>query len=358
MCRAIIAGRKPTESNVMAEKKSVKFVNLALQGGGSHGAYTWGVLDRLLEEESIDIEAVSGTSAGAINAVALAHGYATGGRAGAKDALKTLWHKVAELGEGAPWLRTPWDKALKSFNLDFNPGFLAFDLMSRMLSPYQVNPFAINPLRDVLDEMIDWEAVRKTKEFKIFLSATNVRTGRVKIFEQAQLTTDMVLASTCLPLVFQAVEIDGEAYWDGGYMGNPALFPLFYSSQSRDIIIVEINPLERPGVPKTSREIIDRINEISFNGSLLQELRMVEFVTRLLDDNKLDSEKYHRMLIHMISNEDELRALGAASKFNADTDFIKHLHGIGVRTADKWLTENGGKLGKTSSVDLAKLVSG
>jgi NTE family protein len=342
----------------VAKKQSVKFVNLALQGGGSHGAYTWGVLDRLLDEHDIDIEAVSGTSAGALNAVALAHGYATGGRDGARKTLRELWRRVGMLGEGAPWLRSPWERTAKNFSLDFNPGFLAFDLMSRMLSPYQTNPFAINPLRDVIDDLIDWNAVRSTKEFKIFLSATNVRTGRVKIFEQAHLTTDMVLASTCLPLMFQAIEIDGEAYWDGGYMGNPALFPLFYASQSRDIIIVEINPLERPGVPKTAREIIDRINEISFNGSLLQELRMVEFVTRLLDDNKIDPERYHRMLIHMIANEDELRALGAASKMNADAEFIAHLYDIGHRAADSWLKAHGGKIGKSSSVDLAKLVSG
>ncbi len=349
---------KPKSKPQIRIQSGVKFINLALQGGGSHGAYTWGVLDRLLQDERLDIEAVSGTSAGALNAVALAHGYATGGRKGARQTLRTLWEQVGKLGETSPWLNMPWDSMMKNLSLDFNPGFLAFDLMTRMLSPYQTNPLNINPLRQLVDDLIDWDAVRATKEFKIFLSATNVRTGRVKIFEQASLTTDMVLASACLPLVFQAIEIDGEAYWDGGYMGNPALFPLFYASQSRDIVIVEINPLERPGVPKSARDIIDRINEISFNGSLLQELRMVEFVTRLVDDSKLDPEKYRRMLIHMISNDVEIRALGASSKFNADAEFIDRLYHIGYRAADSWVHANIDHLGQKSSVDLAALVSG
>jgi NTE family protein len=338
--------------------KPVRYINLALQGGGSHGAFTWGVLDRLLEEETIDIEAVSGTSAGAVNAVALASGYATGGRSEARKKLAAVWRRIAD--------SNPFNVVTGSLNSLFggwfgamyNPAMATMDMMSKALSPYQFNPGNINALRDVLDDLIDWRAVQTTPEFKLFLSATNVRTGRVKIFEQAEITADEVLASACLPQLFQAVEIKGEFYWDGGYVGNPALFPLYYATQSSDLLIVEINPLLRPDVPRTTRDIADRINEISFNSALLQDLRALEFVTRLLDDNKLDGERYRRMLVHMIATPDEVTRLGASTKSTTDMPFLQRLHDWGYTEADSWLRDNQQHLGVRSSVDLHKLVNG
>lgn len=337
-----------------AKAFKLRYINLALQGGGSHGAFTWGVLDRLLEDETIDIEAVSGTSAGAMNAVALASGYATGGRAGARKALAELWGRI---GNANPYryFSGPWDDVL---GFDYNPMFLAMETMSRFLSPYQFNPANINVLRDIIDDLIDWGAVRTTKEFKLFLSATNVRTGRVKVFEQGEICPDHVMASACLPQLFQAVEIAGEHYWDGGYMGNPALFPLYYATQSRDILIVEINPMQRPELPKTAREIADRIDEISFNSSLIQDLRAIEFVTRLLDDNKLDEKHYRRMLVHMIETNEEIMNLGPSSKYNTSSDFLEKLRRIGYQSCDTWITNHAHHLGEKSSIDLRKLVSG
>ncbi len=331
-----------------------RYINLALQGGGSHGAFTWGVLDRLLEEESIDIEAVSGTSAGAMNAIALASGYATGGRTGAKAKLAELWAKIAAAN---PWrlLDNPWSQAI---GFDFSPMKLAMESLSRWCSPYEFNPGNVNIVRDLIDDIIDWPAVRTSAEFKLFLSATNVRTGRVKIFEQENICADRVMASACLPQLFQAVEIEGEAYWDGGYMGNPALFPLYYATQSRDILIVEINPLRREDVPKTAREIAERVKEISFNSSLMQDLRAIEFVTRLLDDHKLDQSRYRRMLVHMIQTTDEIMNMGSATKSDTSERFLKQLHEIGYSTADTWLAEKSHFLGKESSVDLHSLVNG
>ncbi len=337
-----------------AKQKELRYINLALQGGGSHGAFTWGVLDRLLDEESIDIEAVSGTSAGAMNAVALASGYAGGGRAGAKATLAALWTRI---GNANPYryFEGPWDSVL---GFEYNPMFLAMETMSRFLSPYQFNPGNINVLRDIIDDLIDWKAVRSTKEFKLFLSATNVRTGRVRVFEQEEICPDRVMASACLPQLFQAVEIQGEHYWDGGYMGNPALFPLYYATQSRDILIVEINPMQRPELPTTSREIADRIDEISFNSSLIQDLRSIEFVTRLLDENKLDEKRYRRMLVHMIETNAEIMNLGPSSKYNTSSAFLQKLRAIGHSAAETWISNHAHDLGKKSSVDLHKLVNG
>jgi NTE family protein len=337
---------------------SPKFINLALQGGGSHGAFTWGVLDRLLEEETIDIEAVSGTSAGAVNAVVLASGYATGGAAAAKAGLAALWHRIAE--------SNPFNAVTDSLNgfsgglygQLFNPMSMAMDMMSQMFSPYQFNPGNINQLRDILNDLVDWKAVQATHEFKLFLSATNVRSGRIKIFEQAEIGVDEVLASACLPHLFQAVEIKGEAYWDGGYMGNPPLFPLYYATQSDDLLIVEINPLHRADIPRTAQEIENRIDEITFSSSLLQELRALEFVTRLLDDNKLDRKRYRRMLVHMIPTDDKVARLGASTKSNTDLPFLQKLHDWGYKAADDWLRDNHQHLGVRSSVDLHKLVNG
>ena len=274
---------------------AVKCVNLALQGGSAHGAFTWGVLDRLLEEPRIEAEGVSATSAGAMNAAVMAHGLTTGGRKGAREALEEFWHGVARVSVPFAALQL-------------------FEVMSRFLSPYQLNPFNYNPLRQLIRQVIDFEQLRRRSAIKLFLSATNVRTGKIKVFTDKEITADCVLASACLPFLYQAVEIDGEHYWDGGYMGNPALFPLIYSCHSRDILIVHVNPVERPGKPTSAHEIANRVNEISFNSSLMRELRAVAFVTKLIDDGKLSQGDAKRMLIHSVCADDVMRGLGATSK--------------------------------------------
>jgi NTE family protein len=258
---------KPPSRRSRAGISEVKCVNLALQGGSAHGAFTWGVLDRLLEEPLIEVEGISATSAGAMNAAVMAHGLTVAGRKGAREALEEFWDGVARVT--AP---------LEALQL--------FEVASRFLSPYELNPFNYNPLRQLI-RFIDFERLRQGSAIKLFVSATNVRTGKIKVFTDKEITADCVLASACLPFVYQAVEIDGEHYWDGGYMGNPALFPLIYSCQSRDILIVHVNPLERPDKPMSAREIMNRVNEISFNSSLMREMRAVAFVTKLIDDGKL-----------------------------------------------------------------------
>src|SRR5687768_14698939 len=308
----IVRARRP------AAATATKTINLALQGGGAHGAFAWGVLDRLLEDERVAFEGVSATSAGAANAAVLAYGLSVGGREGARKALKMFWRRIARSAIFSPLQPSAWDRLTHNHALESSPAFLAFDVLSRLFSPYQLNPLNINPLRSVLEQVVDFERIRKDCAVKLFLSATNVRTCKVKVFTGDEITVDAVLASACLPFMFQAVEIDGEHYWDGGYMGNPALFPLIYNCGSADVVVVHINPAERPEVPKTARDIMNRINEISFNSSLMREMRAVSFITRLIDEEKLDRGEAKRLYLHSIEAEDFMRGLGVASKMNAD----------------------------------------
>ena len=327
-------------------------VNLALQGGGAHGAFTWGVLDRLLEDGRIAIEAISGTSAGAVNAVVMTNGFMTGGRDGARQALQDFWHQLARLGAASPIQRSPIDIWLGNYSLDHNPAFLYFDALSRMVSPYESNPANLNPLKDLLEREVDFERVQCCKDFKLFISATNVHTGRVRVFTGNEIDAQAVMASSCLPLLFQAVEIDGVPYWDGGFMGNPVLFPFFYHCDSNDIMLVQVNPLERRETPKTAREIKNRMDEITFNAALTKELRAIEFVSRLLETENLDPDRYKRVFMHVIDATDELAPLSASSKMNAEWDFFLHLQTIGRRTADQWLADHFDSLGKRSTFDL------
>lgn len=332
-----------------------KPINLALQGGGAHGAYTWGVLDRLLEDGRTEIEAISGTSAGAMNAVVLAGGLMTGGREGARRALADFWQAVSRHAWWSPLRRTPLDVIAGNWNLDHSPGYVFFDLLSRFVSPYEANPLNLNPLRDLISAQVDFERVRSCDRVKLFISATSVRTGRVKVFGCEDLSLDAVMASACLPFLFQAVEIDGEHYWDGGYMGNPVLSPFIYNCTSNDVVIVQINPLQRAQTPRTAREILNRVNEITFNASLMRELRAIDFVTRLLDEGSLDRNRYKRMLIHRIDAEADLEPLNASSKLNAEWPFLLHLRDIGRRAADEWLNRNFERLGQSSSIDIRSL---
>ena len=330
----------------------VKSVELALQGGGAHGAFTWGVLDRLLADDRLAIEGISGTSAGAMNAVVLAAGMTEGGRPGARTALEEFWRAVSDAARWSPLRRTPLDKLTGSWSLDSSPAFILFDLMSRMVSPYDVNPMDINPLRDLLRALVDFDAVRRCDRVKLFINATNVRSGKVRVFRNAEIDAEVVLASACLPFLFQAVEIDGEAYWDGGYMGNPTLYPLVEDCDAEDMIIVQINPVYRPDVPRTARDIMNRLNEISFNSTLIKEVRAVHQIAKLVEAHELDAGSYKTMRIHRIHANDEMLDLGVSSKMNAEWAFLEHLHDIGVETADRWLAANYGHIGTRSTEDL------
>ena len=336
-----------------------KPVNIALQGGGAHGAFAWGVLDKLLEDGRLSIEAMSATSAGAMNAVVMAHGISIGGVTGAREKLSEFWHEISLAGQRySPVQTMPWEKALAAFGFrqETSPAFMAFQAMTHLFSPYQLNPFNFNPLKDVLEKVVDFDDLCKCPETtRIFLSATNVRTGKIKVFQNSELTSNAVLASACLPYVFQAVEIDGEAYWDGGFMGNPAIFPLIYNGGPRDVIIVHINPIERKKLPTSSPEIFDRINEISFNSSLMREMRAIEFVTRLIDEAALDATKYKRMLVHSIRDDAEMAQLGVATKLNPDWAFLCRLRDVGRIRAAEWLDKHFDKVGNDSSVDLAEM---
>ncbi len=335
-----------------------KLVNLALQGGGAHGAFTWGVLDRILEDGKLAIAGVSGTSAGAINAVALADGYTRAGPEGAREALDGFWRTMSEGAKSSPLRRAPYDVLTGYWGLDHNPVYHFMDSLSRVASPYQLNSTNINPLRELLEKSIDFDMVRKCTAFKLYVSATNVETGKVKVFPRAELTADMVMASACLPTLYQAVEIDGVPYWDGGYMGNPALFPFHGQTGTDDIVVIQINPIERKGVPRTAQEIQNRMNEISFNGSLLKELRAIDFVDRLIREGKLSADDYRQVRVHVIENQADLKPLGVSSKMNTEWAFLTMLRDLGRDTASSWLDETVASIGEQSTVDLREMFQG
>ncbi len=335
-----------------------KRISLALQGGGALGAYTWGALDRLLEDERIEFAAASGTSAGAMCAVVLADGLHQGGREGARAKLRSFWENVAKAGEASPYRRTP----MMAFLNAFKPGWAAesylalwADVAAKFASPYDFNPLNINPLKDVLNELVDFERVRACDKMQLFIAATNVETGRVRVFEHGELTADHVMASACLPQLFQAVDIDGAFYWDGGYTGNPALFPLFGVEDTRDIVIVQTHPIERPGLPRTATDITARINEINFNANLLSELRAIDFVARLMDESRLPAGRYRKMLVHNVSEGQALTPLGVGVDLNTDISFFTDLFDTGRAAADRWLTAHFDALGERSTVDLGAM---
>ena len=330
----------------------IKRINLALQGGGAHGAYTWGVLDRLLDEDRLEVEAISGTSAGAMNAAVFADGMGRGGREEARRALDNFWTNISQAAQAGPLQPTPFDRFAGGWNLDHSAAFLAFDMLTRMVSPYQLNPMNLNPLRGVLGRSIDFRRLEGCRAVKLFISATNVKTGKVRVFQSGEITAEALLASACLPFLFQAVTVDGDPYWDGGYMGNPAIFPLIYGTQSQDVVIVQINPLGCDRVPTTAAEIMNRVNEISFNSSLMREMRAISFVTDLIDEQKLDSNSYKRINVHWIEAEKQMRGLGVSSKLNARMDFLLHLKAIGRKAADDWLAGHFDHIGHRSTIDI------
>lgn len=330
----------------------IKRINLALQGGGAHGAYTWGVLDRLLEDERIEVEAISGTSAGAMNAAVFADGMGRGGRDEARRALDGFWGNISQAAQTGPLQPSPFDQYASGWNLDHSAAFVAFDMLTRMLSPYQLNPMNLNPLRGALEKSVDFDRLEGCRRVKLFISATNVKSGKVRVFKSGEITPDVLLASACLPFLFQAVTIDGEPYWDGGYMGNPAIFPLIYGSETQDVVIVQINPLGCDRVPTTATEIMNRVNEISFNSSLMREMRAISFVTDLVDEGKLDSNTYKRINVHWIEAEQQMKGLGVSSKLNARMEFLLHLKTIGRRAADEWIGAHFDAIGQRSTIDI------
>mgnify|MGYP002620113226 FL=1 len=331
-------------------------IDLALQGGGSHGAFTWGVLDRLLEDTRFKIDGISGTSAGAMNAAVLADGYAAGGAEGARKALADFWRSISDAARFSPFQRGPLDRVLGKWTLDNSPMFIGMDLLSRLFSPYDLNPGNANPLRDILREMIDFDRLRSSP-IRLFITATNVRTGRGRIFRNADITPDVLLASACLPTLFQAIEIDGESYWDGGYSGNPTMTPLVRELDSEDTILVPINPVERPGTPSSARDILNRLNEVSFNAVLLKELRMIAMLRKVVDAGNTEGARWARMRIHLVRNG-LMSELGYSSKLNAEWDFISWLRDEGRKAADEFLERDGKHIGKRSSVDLDVLLEG
>ncbi len=346
----------PTKPEVAAAHRKPLLFDLALQGGGSHGAFTWGVLDRLLEESWLQIDGVSGTSAGAMNAAVLADGYAKGGADGAKAALEQFWQRVAKAALMSPMQRGPLDILLGRWTLDLSPAFIGFNMLARMFSPYDLNPGGANPLRDILQGSIDFDRLAASP-IHLFITATNVRTGRGRVFRNAEITHDVLLASACLPMLFQAVEIDGDAYWDGGYAGNPTITPLVRELKSDDTILVQINPVERPGTPRTVGEILNRLNEVSFNATLLKELRMIALLRQVADPGSGEGAVWASMRIHRITSPLMLE-LGHSSKLNAEWAFVTMLRDDGRRAADEFLSAHAGDLGRVSSLDLDALLEG
>jgi len=339
-------------------------IDLALQGGGAQGAFTWGVLDRLLADDRFEIAGISGTSAGAMNAVAMASGLMLDGRRGAQATLARFWERV---GASAPFstLRALLPQITESPMQQWWQSSMAFWLQpwqqqaqrwASSLSPYQFNPLNLNPLRDILRDTVDFECVRACNKVLLFIAATEVRTGHLRLFREHELTADAVLASACLPLLFQAVKIDGEAYWDGGYAGNPSLMPLIQQSPADDLILVQINPTLRDEVPMNAGDILERINEISFNASLLKELRTLMLLKRAVGSAPLAPDgdpllvRLQTLRLHRIAPPAPLAGLGS-SKMRTDPAFLQGLAEQGRAAADAWLAQHGADLGVRSTFD-------
>ena len=331
-----------------------KKLSLALQGGGSHGAFTWGILERLLEEDIFDIRGICGTSAGAMNAAMVVYGLHKNGNAGAIEMLNKFWLKIADSSKYTPFQSTWLDNVLSPGDLSYSIGFQWFNFFTNTFSPYQFNLMDVNPLKKLIEELIDFEELNKS-ETKLFSCATNVKKGKPKIFKSPNITADMLLASACLPLLYKAVEIDGEFYWDGGYMGNPPIYPLIDHTDANDILLIKVNPLEIREVPKTVKEIQDRINDISFNSSLSSEMRMIHFKDRMLNIGYDLKGKLRKIYFHEISADDELHEYSLTSKFNISKEFLLELKQKGRKSAENWMAQNIDKLHKESSLNIRKV---
>ncbi|HEY2255298.1 MAG TPA: patatin-like phospholipase family protein [Variovorax sp.] len=331
-------------------------IDLALQGGGSHGAFTWGVLDRMLEEPSVRLDGISGTSAGAMNAAALVSGHAAGGNEGARESLDRFWRGVSDAARYSPLKRGLIDMITGTWSLDNSPVYMAAELATRLWSPYDLNPRGMNPLSGILADLIDFDRLAASP-IKLFVTATNVRTGRGRVFRNAEMTPEVLMASACLPTMFHAVEIEGDPYWDGGYAGNPTMTPLIRECQSSDTILVQINPIERPGTPRSASEINNRLNELSFNSPLLKELRMIALLRKVADPGHGEGAAWARMRIHRIAT-DAMLELGASSKMISEWPFLCKLRDEGRRSAQAFIDAHGNDVGKRSTLDLDTLLEG
>jgi len=332
-----------------------KRINLALQGGGSHGAFTWGVLDALIEDGRLEIEAVSGTSAGAMNAAIFLQGWAKNGPEGARAELKAFWTELGAMAFTSPIQRTPFDKFRGTWNLDDSLAALWADVMQRTLTPWMRNPLGLDPLRDLLRRHFDQDAVRSCDGIKAFIAATNVQNAKVRIFTREELTVDAVLASACLPNVHEAVVIDGIPYWDGGFRGNPPIWPFIYASESRDVVMVELDPSFRPGIPKSNAEIADRLNELTFGGALMAEMRAIAFIQDLIEKGAITGDFGNRLkmvMVHSINDEASIAPMGSVSKFLIEPAYLEHLFELGRLAATKWLASTFDMVGVKSSVDI------
>jgi NTE family protein len=329
-----------------------KTVNLALQGGGSHGAFAWGALDRILEDGRIAVEGIVGTSAGAMNAVVTAYGLTLGGNEGARQALASFWGAVADAGVWSIMQPSFLDQLISPGSLDYSPGWVLLDTLSRVWSPYQMNPANYHPLREILQEQIDFERLSRSDKVKLFVCASNVLTNRLRVFDLHDISVDAVVASGCIPSVFQAVDINGEYFWDGGYMGNPPIFPLIYNCASADVLLIMVNPIHIEQVPETAQAILDRINTLSFNSSLMREMRAINFVNRLVESGFDDEGRLKKMLIHCIDAEDEMSKLGVSSKLNVGREFLGWLFELGRARADIFLRDHFDTIGKESSTSI------
>jgi NTE family protein len=342
--------RKTSGSAALARSRKPVLVDLALQGGGAHGAFTWGVLDRLLEEPWLTFDGISGTSAGAMNAAVMASGHAHGGAEGAKAALEDFWKRVSDASKFSPMRRGPMEMLTGQWTLEYSPMYMAAEMMSRVFSPYDLNPSGTHPLSDILAEMVDFKCLASSP-IRLFITATNVRTGSGHVFRNAEITPDVLLASGCLPTMFQAVEIDGEFYWDGGYAGNPTITPLVRECASHDTILVQINPVVREAIPKSARDILNRLNEVSFNAPLLKELRMIALLHKVANPGRGEGAQWANMRIHRIAT-DRVTELDSTSKMITEWRFLCGLRDEGRHTAQLFLDAHAGDLGNRSTLDL------
>ncbi|RZS47401.1 patatin-like phospholipase family protein [Sphaerotilus mobilis] len=351
--------RRPSRRSKAADRVAPDVrprLDLALQGGGSHGAFTWGVLDALLEADRYTLDGVSGTSAGAMNAAVLACGVARGGAQGGRDALRAFWRDIAGVPECLGATATPAfvpNLPAWTFNLASWPLYGLWDAWLKSLSPSQLNPLNLNPLRDILLRHVDL-ALLRDGPLKVQVTATAVSTGQPKVFQGAGLSIDALLASACLPQLYRSVEIGGEAYWDGGYSGNPAIWPLIYGTEAVDVLLVQINPLVRPGVPTSAAEIADRMNEITFNASLVAEMRAIAFVQKLVREQRVSADDYKDLRLHRVADEAGLAPFDASSKLNTDIRLLETLFALGRAAATRWLAEHGDAVGQRGTVDIAQ----
>jgi len=330
-------------------------ISLALQGGGAHGAFTWGVLDRLLDEPDLAIDGVSGTSAGAINACVLAQGLFEDGAAGAKAELAAFWRRVADLGVVGfnPYQTTPLQSLTRAWNLDWSPIGLWLDTLALFVSPYQLNPLDHNPLRELLRERLDFDRLRGPGAIKLFICATNLKTNQMKLFGNGELSVEALLASACLPQLNRAVEVAGQFYWDGGFIGNPVLKPLLRECEAVDIVLVQLNPTRRPDLPISARDILDRLNEVTMNAALMRELDGIATINRLLAAGQLEHPRYEMIHLHRIADPEVMASLGMRSKNNTAWPFLVYLRDAGRGAAGRWLEEHRHQLGRESTLDLA-----